>query len=79
MCVTLRALILTGPRLVVQITRTTQRGSRQSVYLKFRLDLTKAPWTFWNHVGEAHPKCRHLAKTPLPPELARKMERVYLA
>jgi Fic family protein len=48
-------------------------------WIAFRLDLTKAPWTFWNHVGEAHSKCRHLSRTPLPPALARKMERVYLA
>lgn len=48
-------------------------------WITFRLDLTKAPWTFWNHVGEAHSKCRHLSRTPLPPSLARKMERVYLA
>jgi Fic family protein len=48
-------------------------------WIAFSLDLTKAPWTFWNHVGEAHSKCRHLAKTPLPPGLAREMERVYLA
>lgn len=48
-------------------------------WITFRLDLQRAPWTFWNHVGEAHSKCRHLAKTPLPPRLARKMERVYLA
>jgi cell filamentation protein, protein adenylyltransferase len=48
-------------------------------WIAFRLDLTKAPWTFWNHVGEAHSKCLHLSRTPLPPALARKMERVYLA
>lgn len=48
-------------------------------WISFRLDLKHAPWSFWNHVGEAHSKCRHLSKTPLPPELARKMERVYLA
>ncbi len=48
-------------------------------WIKFNIDLRNAPWTFWNHVGEAHSKCRHLAKTPLPPELARKMERIYLA
>jgi Fic family protein len=48
-------------------------------WITFRLDLVRAPWTFWNHIGEAHSKCRHLAKTPLPPVLARKMERVYLA
>ncbi len=48
-------------------------------WITFRLDLKHAPWTFWNHVGEAHSKCRHLSKTPLPPGLARKMEQVYLA
>jgi Fic family protein len=48
-------------------------------WITFRLDLSKAPWTLWNHVGEAHSKCRHLSKTPLPPALARKMERIYLA
>lgn len=48
-------------------------------WITFRLDLHRAPWIVWNHVGEAHSKCRHLSKTPLPPALARKMERVYLA
>lgn len=48
-------------------------------WITFRLNLTDAPWTLWNHVGEAHSKCRHLSRTPLPPALARKMERVYLA
>ncbi len=48
-------------------------------WITFRLDLQKAPWIVWNHVGEAHSKCRHLSKTPLPPALAREMERVYLA
>ncbi|MGA2165250.1 MAG: Fic family protein [Solirubrobacteraceae bacterium] len=48
-------------------------------WITFRLDLTNSPWTFWNHIGESHSKCRHLAKTPLPPSLARRMERVYLA
>lgn len=48
-------------------------------WIAFRLDLKGAPWQLWNHVGEAHSKCRHLARTPLPPLLAHKMERVYLA
>lgn len=48
-------------------------------WMTFRLDLKRAPWTFWNRVGEAHSKCLHLARTPLPPGLARKMERLYLA
>lgn len=49
-------------------------------WITFRINLDRAvPWTFWNHVGEAHSKCRHLARTPLPPAMAREMERVYLA
>lgn len=48
-------------------------------WITFRIDLHHAPWTVWNHIGEAHSKCRHLSKTPLPPRLAKKMERVYLA
>jgi Fic family protein len=48
-------------------------------WITFRLDLEKAPWTLWNNLGEAHSKCRHLARTPLPPALARRMEQVYLA
>lgn len=48
-------------------------------WISFRLDLEHASWELWNHIGEAHSKCRHLARTPLPPFMARDMERVYLA
>lgn len=48
-------------------------------WISFKLDLTRAPWRFWDRIGEAHSKCRHLANTPLPPRLALEMERVYLA
>ncbi len=48
-------------------------------WITFRLDVSTAPWTFWEQVGEARSKCRHLSKTPLPPDLARKMEQLYLA
>ncbi len=60
-------------------TDTTKDYLASHPWISFRLDLVHAPWTFWNHVGEAHSKCRHLSKTPLPPRLAGKMERVYLA
>ena len=60
-------------------TDTTRDYLASHPWISFRLDLKHAPWTFWNHMGEAHSKCRHLSKTPLPPGLARKMERVYLA
>jgi Fic family protein len=48
-------------------------------WIRFVLDVSRMPWTFWDHVGEARSKCRHLSRTPLPPDLAREMERVYLA
>ncbi len=48
-------------------------------WISFKLDLKRAPWEFWNQIGEAHSKCRHLARTPLSPAMARDMERVYLA
>lgn len=49
-------------------------------WITFRLDLERrVPWMFWNNVGEAHSKCLHLARTPLPPAMARDMETVYLA
>ena len=48
-------------------------------WITFKLDLERASWEFWNHIGEAHSKCRHLARTPLPPSMARDMEGVYLA
>jgi Fic family protein len=48
-------------------------------WIAFKLDLERAPWEFWNQIGEAHSKCRHLARTPLSPSMARDMERVYLA
>ncbi|HEY7829674.1 MAG TPA: hypothetical protein VIC06_03825 [Solirubrobacteraceae bacterium] len=39
-------------------------------WITFRLDLKQAPWRLWNHIGEAHSKCRHVARTSLPPALA---------
>ena len=48
-------------------------------WITFKLDLKPATWEFWNHIGEAHSKCRHLARTPLSPSMARDMEQVYLA
>jgi Fic family protein len=48
-------------------------------WITFRLDVSKAPWTFWEQIGEARSKCRHLSRTPLPPNLALKMEQLYLA
>lgn len=41
--------------------------------------LERIGWKFWELIGEARSKCRHLANTPLPPNLARQMSALYLA
>ena len=48
-------------------------------WISFRLDVSKASWTFWEQIGGGAVRARHLSRTPLPPDLARKMERLYLA
>jgi Fic family protein len=63
----------------VDISQDNREYITTHPWIKFRLDVTRVPWTFWDHIGEARSKCRHLSRTPLPPDLARKMERVYLA
>ncbi len=65
---------------ITDITSDTEREyKRTHPWIVFGLDVSKAPWTMWHNLGEARSKCRHLSRTPLPPALARKMERVYLA
>jgi Fic family protein len=48
-------------------------------WIAFRLDLTHLPWRFWEQLGEARSKCRHLANTPLPPAVAARLSALYLA
>lgn len=48
-------------------------------WIQFRLDLRGLPPRFWEHVGEARSKCRHLAFTPLRPEIAQQLHVLYLA
>jgi len=48
-------------------------------WIAFRLDLTRLSWRFWEQLGEARSKCRHLANTPLPPAVAMRLSALYLA
>ena len=48
-------------------------------WITFRLDLQRLPWDFWERIGEARSKCRHLAYSPLPPTLAQELSALYLA
>jgi Fic family protein len=48
-------------------------------WITFRLDLRSMPHTFWEYVGEARSKCRHLAFTPLKPAIADQLHTLYLA
>jgi Fic family protein len=48
-------------------------------WIKFDLDLRSADRRFWQMVGEARSKCRHLMLTPLKPAVAQRLEEIYLA
>jgi Fic family protein len=48
-------------------------------WIRFQLDLTRTPWEFWEQLGEARAKCRHIATTPLPPAVAHDLSALYLA
>ena len=47
-------------------------------WLKFSMDLQKAPHTMWIGLGEAQSKCEHLAGSALSPDKARELHRIYL-
>lgn len=48
-------------------------------WISFKIDVSQIDWLFWEAVGEARSKCRHLSLTPLPPAIAQDFEAVYLA
>lgn len=48
-------------------------------WLKFEVDLTRAPFTLWILLGECQSKCAHIAGAPLRPETARELYQLYLA
>jgi Fic family protein len=48
-------------------------------WLSFSIDLRNADRRFWQMVGEARSKCRHLMFAPLKPDTSRRLEAIYLA
>lgn len=52
---------------------------RSHPWLAFALDLREADRRFWQMIGEARSKCRHLMFTPLKPLVSRDLEMLYLA
>jgi len=48
-------------------------------WITFKLDVSKMGWRFWEQLGEARSKCRHLANTPLPPLVGQALSALYLA
>lgn len=57
-------------------SRTYQRTHP---WLTFEIDLRRASPKLWLALGEAQSKCAHVAGTPLAPELAQELFRVYMA
>lgn len=52
---------------------------RTHPWITFRLDLGRAPYTFWILLGEAVSKCEHLAGVPLMPAVAQRFKQLFLA
>jgi Fic family protein len=60
--------------------RDTERAFREShPWITFALSLDDVSWRFWELLGEARSKCRHLANTPLPPPVASHLSSLFLA
>lgn len=48
-------------------------------WLKFSVDLSRAPASLWIALGECQSKCEHIAGVPLRPDTAERLFRLYLA
>jgi len=48
-------------------------------WITFRADLSSVSSWFFENIGEARSKCKHLAMAPMPPRVADEMHRLYLA
>lgn len=48
-------------------------------WLRFSVDLRKAPEKLWIMLGECQSKCEHIAGVPLRPDTARQLHQLYLA
>lgn len=48
-------------------------------WLKFEVDLRRAPISLWILLGECQSKCAHIAGVPLRPETAQELYQLYLA
>jgi Fic family protein len=62
------------------IARDSRRPFLEShPWIRFEVDLQRVPWRFWEQLGEARSKCRHIATTPLPPAVSQNLSALYLA
>lgn len=52
---------------------------RTHPWLRFAVDLSRAPTQLWMQLGEARSMCENLGRIPLPPVLSHELHRVYLA
>lgn len=59
------------------VTRRTYEETHP--WLTFTVDLSHAPTELWMMLGEARSKIEHIAYSPLKPEVAQEMHRIFLA
>jgi Fic family protein len=52
---------------------------RSHPWITFQPNLVNLPYTVWMLVGEVQAKCNYITNAPFPPQVAKRLKRVYLA
>ncbi len=61
-----------------EISRQRLESTRTHPWISFAFDPNALPGPVWGMLGQGESKCLHLQRTPLKPEVARKMHRIAL-
>jgi Fic family protein len=61
------------------LTLQKRKFEKSHPWLSFRVDLRGAPVSFWVMLGECKSKCENISAVPLRPDIAKKLNQVYLA
>jgi Fic family protein len=61
------------------LTIQRRKFEKSHPWLRFAINLAKAPPAFWIVLGECQSKCEHISGVPIRPDVAAKLHSVYLA
>lgn len=66
-------------RMTESMTIQKRKFEKSHPWLRFRINLGKAPPAFWIVLGECQSKCEHISGVPIRPDVATTLHHVYLA